>query len=201
MEVLQIIGFLALVGVLLRFKIIPFGMAATFEWDEANGVGETVTHGVTTVNWKNADTATGGTDYQSYPISDGSNSFEKWQYGHFSGTYNQISNGLFAHTAGACDTGITLYGPPAMTADGDKLSYATPATTTNSNLTTNMTSVIAITSGVAVWFGATSPTGTKTSSTTSNPAYTNYLTTQLRTSGASPGDMTTLTLTLRYDEN
>lgn len=174
-------------------------MAATFEWDEANGAGETVTHNRTEVNWKNIDDST--TAYTSSPITAGNNSYEKWQYGHFSGTYNDISAGLFAHTAGAFGTGLTLKGPPAMTADGDKLSYTTPSTTTNSNLTTDMTSVIAIGSGVAVWFGATSPTSTKTSSTTSNPAYTNYLTTQLQTTGsASSGDTATATLTLQYDE-
>jgi hypothetical protein len=174
-------------------------MAATFEWDEANGAGESVTHTVTQVNWKNTDDV--ATAYTSSPITDGNNSFEKWQYGHFSGTYNTILNGLFAHTATAFGTGLTLKGPPAMTVDGDKLTYATPSTSTNANLTTNMTTAIAIGSGVAVWFGATSPTGTKTASTTANPAYTNYLTTQLQTSGASPGDTASVTLTLQYDEN
>ncbi len=33
-------------------------MAATFEWDEANGAGETVTHNVTQTNWKNTDDKT-----------------------------------------------------------------------------------------------------------------------------------------------
>lgn len=176
-------------------------MAATFEWDEANGVGETVTHNVLNVNWKNQDSSTD--NYASFPITAGNNSFEKWQYGHFSGTYNQILNGLFAHTAGAFGTGITLKGPPTMTADGNRLAYATPSTTANASLTTNMTSVIAIGSGVAVWFGPTGPaTSGKAASTTSNPAYTNYLTTQLQTTGATaPGDTATATLTLQYDEN
>lgn len=176
-------------------------MAATFEWDEANGAGETVTHGVSNVNWKNVDTS--ADDYASHSIPVSENSYEKWQYGHFSGTYNQILNGLFAHTAGAFGANITLKGPPAMTADGDRLAYATPSKTTNANLTTNMTSVIAIGSGIAVWFGATGPASSgKAASTTSNPAYTNYLTTQLQTAaGAAPGDTTQVTLTLQYDEN
>lgn len=176
-------------------------MAATFEWDEANGAGQTVTHNVTNVNWKNQDSSTD--NYGSFPVVAGNNSFEKWQYGHFSGTFNQILNGLFAHTAGALGTGLTLKGPPAMTADADRLAYATPSTAANSNLTTNMTSVIAIGSGIAVWFGATGPANSgKAASMTTNPCYTNYLTTQMQTTvSAAAGDSATVTLTLQYDEN
>lgn len=176
-------------------------MAATFEWDESNGAGQTITHNVTNVNWKNIDDT--GTAYSSSPITAGNNSYEKWQFGHFSGTYNQISAGLFAHTAGALGTGLTLKGAPTMTSDSTDLAYTTPSTTANANLTTDMTSVIAIGSGIAVWFGATSPTAaSKAASTTANPAYTNYLTTQLQTTGsAAPGDTATATLTLQYNEN
>ena len=176
-------------------------MAATFEWDEANGAGQTVTHARAEANWKNVDDST--TAYSSSPITAGNNSFDKWQYGHFSGTYNQILNGLFAHTAGALGTGLTLKGQPAMTADADRLAYATPSTTANASLTFDQTSVIAIGSGRAVWFGVTGPaTAGKAASTAANPAYTNYLTSQLQTTGsAGAGDTATATLTLRYDEN
>lgn len=177
-------------------------MAATFEWDEANGAGQTVTHTRTECNWKNIDDST--TAYTSSPITAGNNSYDKWQYGHFSGTYNQISNGYFDHTAGALGTGLTLKCQPTMTQDSDKLSYATPSTTANASLTKTITSVNGSfpTGAAVVWFGATGPTSTKTASTTSNPAYTNYLTTQLQTTGsAGAGDTATVTLTLRYDEN
>lgn len=182
--------------------------AATFEWDEDTGTatgspasGATRTHNVTDVNWKNSGTQ--GDAYSSFPITAGNNSFEKWQFGHFSGTYNQILTGKFAHTAGAFGSNLTLKGPPACTGDGDRLLYTTPATTANSNLSTDMTSVIAIASGVGVCFGATGPQATgKATSTTANPAYTNYLTTQLQTgAGAAPGDTATATLTLQYLEN
>lgn len=89
-----------------------------------------------------------------------------------------------------------------MTADGDNRTYTTPSTTTNANLTNNMTSVIAIGSGVAVWFGATGPEATgKAASSTNATTYTNWLVTQLQTSGASAGDTTQMTLTLQYQEN
>jgi len=182
-------------------------MAATFAFDRDHGAatgspthGTTTSAGVTDVNWKSTDTE--ATAYTAAPITDTTNSFDNWLFGHFSGTYNQILSGLFAHTSTAFGTGLTLKGPPACTGDGDRLLYTTPSASTNANLTTNMTSAIAIGSGVAVCFGATGPYATgKAASTTANPAYTNYLTTQLQVSGAAAGDTATVTLTLQYDEN
>ncbi len=182
-------------------------MAATFEFNRDTGTqtgsptkGTTRSTAVTDTNWKNTDTY--ATAYTAAPITDGNNSYEIWNFGKFSGTFNTILNGLFAHTATAFGTGLTLKGTPACTGDGDRLLYTTPSTTANASLTTNMTTAISIASGVAVCFGATGPEATgKASSTTANPAYTNYLTTQLQTSGASAGDTATVTLTLQYQEN
>jgi len=175
-------------------------MSATFQWYESNGAGETGTADRTETNWKSIDDST--TAYSSAPIVDGTNSFDKWQYGKFSGTFNQILNGLWAHTAVAFGTGLTLKASPTMTVDADRLAYATPSATTNATLTYNATSAIAIGSGKAVWFGATGPASSgKAASMTTNPCYTNYLTTQLQTSGASANDTAEVTLSLRYDEN
>ena len=183
--------------------------AATFEFDEDTGAaagspakGTVRTHNVGDVNWKNDGTQ--GTAYTAAPITAGNNSFEKWQFGHFSGTYNQILNGLFAHTAGVCGTGISLFGPNSVTGDGDRPLYTTPAAATNNTACPfDMTSAIAIGSGKAVFFGATGPEATgKAASSTANPCYTNYLPTQLRTTGsASAGETSSLTITLQYDEN
>src|SRR5678815_1590220 len=103
-------------------------MAATFDWQEDTGTqtgsptkGTTRTTGVTDVNWKNSGTQ--GTAYSAAPITAGNNSFEKWQFGNFSGTFNQILSGLFAHTSTAFGTGLTLKGTPACTGDGDRLLY------------------------------------------------------------------------------
>jgi len=182
-------------------------MAATFAFDRDSGnatgsptLGTVRTAGVTDVNWKAVTTE--GTAYTASPITDGTNSVENWLFGHFSGTYNTILSGLFAHTATAFGTGLTLKGPPAMTTDGDNVAYTTPSQTTNAALTTNMTSAIAIGSGVAVWFGATGPEATgKAASMATNPCYTNWLVTQLQTSGAAAGDTAQVTLTLQYQEN
>ena len=180
-------------------------MAATFEFEVDTGAatgspakGTTRTAAQTDTNWKNIDDAT--TAYSVSPITASFNSFEKWLFGHFSGTYNQILSGLWAHTATAFGTGLTLKGPPA---GSSQLTYTTPSTTANTNLTVDMTSAIAIGSGVAVYFGATGPEAAgKATSTTANPAYTNYLTTQLQTtSSAASGDTANVTLTLQYQEN
>ena len=178
-------------------------MAATFEFNEDNGAatgspaaGTSRATAVTQVNWKNIDDAT--TAYSSYPVTAGNNSFTKYQSGKFSGTWNQVSAGLFAHTAGTLGTGLTLKGTVTST-------YATPATSANAALTTDMTAVIAIGSGLGVSFNSTpqaaSPT-TSFNSTTANPAFTQFLATQLQTTGsAAAGDTATVTLTLQYNEN
>jgi hypothetical protein len=67
-----------------------------------------------------------------------------------------------------------------------------------------MTSVVAIGSGVAVWFGPTGPETASKAATQATGAdqYTNYLTTQLQvTAGAPAGDTANITLTLQYNEN
>lgn len=183
-------------------------MAATFEFEEDNGAstgspakGTTRTAARTEVNWKNIDDST--TAYTSNPIVAGTNSFQKNQFGHFSGTFNQILNGLFAHTATAFGTGLTLKGVPLVSSDGTRYLYVTPSLTADTGLTTDMTSAIAIGSGVAVWFGATGPEATgKAASMTTNPCYSTFLTTQLQTTGsAAAGDSAQITITLQYDEN
>src|SRR5438045_6383376 len=117
-------------------------MAATFDFIESNGAGESATTGRTETNWKSIDDST--TAYSSSVIVAGANSFDKWQYGKLSGTFNQILNGLWAHTATAFGTGLTLKASPTMTADANRLAYATPSASTNANLTYDATAVTAI---------------------------------------------------------
>lgn len=175
-------------------------MAATFEFNEDNGAqagsplkGTTRNTAVVQVNWKNADDTT-GTAYTAAPITDPGNSYTKYQFGKFSGTFNLISAGLWAHTAGTLGTGLTLKGVVTST-------YATPATTTNAALTTNMTTAIAIGSGAAVSFATSGPENASPTSTLAAAGYSQYLPTQLQVSGASAGDTATVTLTLQYNEN
>src|SRR3954452_767053 len=117
-------------------------MSATFAFDEDYGTqtgsplrGTSTQAGTTNTNWSNSNDPT--ITYSTNPITAGNNSFTKFQFGHFSGTYNQISAGLWAHTAGTLGTGLTLKGVVTTT-------YATPSATTNAALTTDMTSAISI---------------------------------------------------------
>lgn len=174
-------------------------MAATFEYNEDNGAatgspakGTTRNTAVTQVNWKSVDDVS--TAYSAAPINAGENSFPKYQFGKFTGSFNQISNGLWAHTAGTLPANTSLYGAVTST-------YATPAQTATAGLS-DMSSVTAITSGTAVNFSTVGPEGASPTSTLSAAGYTQYLATQIRTTGsASPGDSGSITLTLRYSEN
>jgi hypothetical protein len=182
-------------------------MAATIDWESDHGPatgspakGTTRALGRSDYNWKNIDDAT--TTYSLNPITDGNNSFEIWAFAKLSGLVNQVLAGKFAHTVGPWSTGQTLKGVPNCTGDGDKMTYTTPSTTANALLTVNMTTAIAIASGVSVCFGPTGPEATgKAASMSTIPCYTNYLPMQLQTSGSASGDTPLVTLTLQYQEN
>lgn len=180
-------------------------MTATFAWKEDNGAatgsparGTVAGTTVVSCNWKNVDDAT-TTPYSSSPITAGNNSYTKYQWGSFSGSYNQISAGLWSpHTApsGALATGLTLKGLVSST-------YATPSTSALGGAT-DYTTAVAIGSGATVLFSTDGNpfTASPTSSTTANPTATQYLITQLQTSvSTAPGDMASITLTLQYSEN
>lgn len=187
-------------------------MAATFTWCEDNGAATgSPSHGTTRTgfttgscsdrNYKNVDDCTnnGGTAYSASPIQAGNNSFSKYLYGKFSGSFNQISAGLWSlRTApsGALATGLTLKGKVTST-------YATPATTANAALTDDYTSAeLAIGSGHAVNFATSGPENASPTSTLSAAGYTQYLVGQLQTAGtAAAGDIATITETLQYNEN
>jgi len=171
-----------------------------FYFGEDNGTaagsppkGTTRTPSRSECNWKNIDDST--TAYSSVPVSAGNASFHKFQFGVFSGTYNQITNGLWQHTSGTLGAGLTLrtytgtfYSTPSILASGTWIDF-TPTGD--------------ISTGLAVTFGATGPEAAgKSASTTSNPAFSCYLATQLITTiAASAGDTATVGLTLRYEEN
>ena len=174
-------------------------MAATFEFNEDNGAatgspakGITRNTAVTQVNWKSVDDV--ATAYSTAPINAGDNSFPKYQFGKFTGTFNQISNGLFAHTAGTLPSGTTLYGAVTST-------YATPTQSATAGLS-NISTVTAIGSGAAVLFSTTGPEAASPTATIAAAGYSQYLATQVRTTGAAAaGNSGSITLTLRYSEN
>jgi hypothetical protein len=176
-------------------------MAANFEFYEDNGTqagsppkGTTRAVNRTEGNWKNIDDST--TAYSSSPITAGNNSFNKYQFGIFSGTFNQVTNIKWNHTSGTFGAGLTL---KFLNTTG----YTTPATATDARLTRDVTLTGAVSTGYAILVGGTGPEATgKQSSSTSVPCFTEYLVTQLQTTvAAGAGDTALCGLSLQYDEN
>lgn len=172
-------------------------MAATTTWYEDNGSATgSPAHGtptvVTTCDWKSADSAT--TTRADAPVAAGSNSYHKYNYVKFSGTFNEISDVKFAHTAGTLGTGISLKGKITST-------YATPATSALAGAS-DITSTTAINSGMAVLLSTAGPYGASPAAAITAEGYTQYIVTQVQTtSAAAAGDSGTATLTVQYNEN
>lgn len=172
-------------------------MAATTNWYEQNGTATgSPAHGtessISSCDWKSVDNTT--TSRASAPVLAGANSYTKYIYLKFSGTFNQVSAVKFAHTAGTLGTGISLKSKITST-------YATPSTSAMSG-STDITSTTAIGSGASVLLSTTGPNGTTTSSSATTTCYTQYIVTQVQTTAsASAGDSGTVTLTVQYNEN
>ena len=172
-------------------------MAATTTWYEQNGTATGspaagVESTISSCDWKDVDDTT--TPRASSPVLAGSNSYSKYIYLKFTGTFNQISAVKFAHTSGTLGTGISLKGKITST-------YTTPATTALAS-STDITSTTAIGSGASVLLGTTGPNDTSASASQTSTCYTQYIVTQVQTTAAAAaGDSGTVTLTVQYNEN
>ena len=172
-------------------------MAATTTWYEQNGTasGSPASGTESTISscdWKSVDDTT--TARASAPVLAGSNSYSKYIYLKFSGTFNQISAVKFAHTAGTLGTGISLKGKISST-------YSTPATTALAS-STDITSTTAIGSGASVLLGTSGPNDASPAASQTTTCYTQYIITQVQTTAsANAGDSGTVTLTVQYNEN
>ena len=172
-------------------------MAATTTWYEQNGTasGSPASGTESTISscdWKSVDDST--TARASAPVLAGSNSYSKYIYVKFSGTFNQVSAVKFAHTAGTLGTGISLKGKITST-------YTTPATSALGS-STDITSTTPIGSGASVLLGTAGPNDTNPSASQTTTCYTQYIVTQVQTTAAAnAGDSGTVTLTVQYNEN
>lgn len=173
-------------------------MAATAQWQEDNGAATgspakgTSRGNASNVNWKSVDDTS--TAYTSATIIAGDNSYEKYQFVKFTGTFNQISAGKFAHTAGTLGTGLALKGKITST-------YAKPSTSSMSG-STDISTATAINSGASVNFATSGPEASSPTSTLSASGYTQYIVTQLQTApSAAAGDIGSQTLTFQWNEN
>lgn len=172
-------------------------MSATTTWYEQNGAASgSPAHGtestISSCDWKSVDDTT--TSRASAPVLAGENSYSKYIYLKFAGTFNQISAVKFAHTAGTLGTGISLVGKVTST-------YTAPATSALGS-SSDMTTPIAITSGASVLLSTSGPNGANPSASQTSTCYTQYLVTQVQTTAsAAAGDSGTATLTVQYNEN
>jgi len=153
-------------------------MSATFEWSESNGAGEVVTNGIVSLGFGILDAP--NLVSPNNRIVAGNNGYEKWNRGRFSGVYTTIDNLKFFKSSGTLPANVTI--KAAVNAV-----YATPVTTT---------SVIAITDVPTTEGTALVPTSPGVS-----PAFSGYITMQMRTTAAAaPGAVPTQIFTLKYDE-
>jgi hypothetical protein len=124
----------------------------------------------------------------------GANSYNKFIYLKFSGTFNQVSAVKFAHTSGTLGTGISLKGKITST-------YTTPATSALASAT-DITSTTAVGSGASVLLSTSGPNGANPAASQTSQCYTQYIVTQVQTTAsASAGDSGSVTLTVQYNEN
>ena len=160
-------------------------MAATFAWKESNTVSETVTT-MTNCNLGSADVPNLNVD--AHPVVRGTNSFEKYIRGLFTGTWTVISNVKFWKSVGTLLTGETIKA-------AGNVSFVTPTETANgdSDIPTSVGTAIALNSAegnATIVHGATGVSG-----------YTGYVRLQKQTTGSTPtGNVNQKTLKMQYDE-
>lgn len=108
-------------------------MAASCAFDEFNGAGSTRTASVSNLNMGSNDSANLVT--ATYPITAGSNSYEKFIKANFTGTFNYIGSLFVWHSGTSCvyATGEVLKITGSSTSAP---AYATPVATT-STIATN----------------------------------------------------------------
>jgi hypothetical protein len=158
-------------------------MAATYQWSEANGSGETVTDGISNMNFGDTDAA--NLTPASYPIVAGNNSYEKDIKAKFSGTFTEISNMKFWKSAGAYVTGEDIKADQVT-------SYVQPVKTTSTRAVTT----IPTTEGTALAILSAAGTTTITAA-----GYSRYICLQLQTTVSTPaGAVNQKEFTFQYDE-
>jgi len=169
-------------------------MAATFQWWGEYGLTASPSSGDLGVsgnlfNFKKFNSLADPTDYTSYPITAGENSYDVWLKGHFTGTFNKIQNAKFWKSSGALGTGEDVR------MGGDSIAAYHIATTADSAYATG--EVLTASPGSAnVSFGS-DLAGNITAA-----GWSDFVSLQLRsTSAAEAGDTNTFTFTLTYDEN
>lgn len=161
-------------------------MTATWGFSESNGVGESITDSISSVNFGSVDSP--NLVPATYPVTINTNSFCKYIRGKFTGTWTVISNMKFWKSAGTLLTGETLKASANAT-------YATPSasSTGDTDCPTAVESALAINSAegaATIVYGAFGVSG-----------YTGYIRLQIQSTASTPsGSGNQKTLTFQYDE-
>ena len=173
-------------------------MASTAAWYEDNGAAtgspaQGATRGAApNGDFKSVDDV--ATPRASARIIAGQHSYHKYRFVRFTGTFNEISAGKFAHTAGALGAGLTIVGKVSST-------YATPARSVLDG-TTDISAVTAIDSGFTVLFSTTGPQAASPTANLTAAGYTQYIVTQLQTQpSAAAGNIGDKTMSFQWNEN
>lgn len=173
-------------------------MAATAEWYEDNGAVTgtpargTVRGAAPNGDFKSVDDV--ATPRASARIIAGQHSYHKYRFVRFTGTFNEISAGKFAHTAGALGTGLTIHCKVSST-------YVAPARAALSGAT-DISAITPIASGFNVSFATSGPEATSPTTSLSAAGYSQYIVTQLQTlASAAAGDIGDKTMTFQWNEN
>ena len=166
-------------------------MPATFNWSQTVGAPAGARSDLGSsgnlMNFKNVDSI-GTSDYATYPVPAGSNSYEVFLQGHFTGTFNSIYDLRFwMSTDFSPNTGLTVK------AKGNQQTYNQPTNATSSIATATISTSDPGTANVSY-------EGSLTSSISTSD-YTDYLVVQLQTTTAAPaGDTSLATFSLSYIE-
>ena len=166
-------------------------MTATFQLSESNGASETVTDGISNINFGSVDSP--NINPADHPIRAGENSYEKWIRCKFTGTFNKIENIKIWMSSGTYVTGEVI--KTNLTTSGySDASYSTPTDSTSTVAVNDMPT--SEPSGPNLGIG-----GSLSGSLTSE-GYSDYWVLQLQTSASTPpGDVNTKTFTMQYDES
>lgn len=161
-------------------------MSATHQFSESNTVSETITDGISNLNFGSNDSVNLNTS--TYPITRGNASFEKYLRCKFTSTYTEISNMKFWKSAGTLVTGETIKAAA-------NVSFATPSATANGD------SDIPTSEGTALSINSAEGASVITYGGSGVSGYTAYIRLQLQTTGSTPsGSVNQKTFTFQYDE-
>jgi len=158
-------------------------MAATYQWSESNGAGETPTDGISNLNFGDIDTP--NIVPATYPIVAGTNSYQKYFRAKFTGIFTEISNMKFWKSIGVYKTDETCKGAV-------NVAYVQPVKTIEGG-----DGAVPETEGTAWTVQAADGSAT----ITPPEDYTKYIRLQLRTLITTPaGAVNQKTYTFQYDE-